>query len=355
MKRFLVTESKPRLTLRDLALTLALALAIFVVSDQMSAPVMTLIFKNPPLVFGEHPNIPGVDALWRMTEANIRPIVFTGSSQMQLGVSPHLFDDQVALLAGTQTVSVNVSFAGSAPLTIRDVLQTIIIPAAPTAVIYGVEMRAFNTHTDEAINNFVRSPLGYAFHLQTGIEKNTLLWLGQHSTFFRWRDDVRELLNGGTVREFWQTTDDRGFTVAAGRERQSNAYSLGFVPFYPNADMRSAFTSILKLCRSVPLRCIIVNMPILEDAYKEITQDTENVYLGMLQDMTKDSQVPIWNLNTPTCRAFLGDESFYNLSHLSPIGANKLTRAIAALYVEQVLAKTIPPGNGEECAKVILP
>src|SRR5215813_4296784 len=119
-----------------------------------------------------------------MQAAHQQPIVFTGSSQMQLGLSPHLFDQQIQFLTGKPGLSVNVSFSDANPIMIRDIMKSIILPAAPTTVIYGIEMRAMNVSTKSTAARLTSTPLGYAAHLQPGPEQSILLWIGRSSALF---------------------------------------------------------------------------------------------------------------------------------------------------------------------------
>lgn len=357
-KSLQVTKSEVVGKLRSLVLTLILSVVFFAVLDQVTAPVLKNIFKVPVNIIGGTLNTPGVESLWQMEDRGLHPVVFTGSSQMQMALSPHLFDNQILPLTGSPILSVNVSFSDANSIMIRDVMKSIILPAAPTIVIYGIEMRALNISTRASAAQLADTPVGYAVHLEPGPEQAVLLWLWRHSAFFRYRDNIKNWLSGTDSFETSIVTDDRGYTTPLDSQDPQIGIDLirqQFTNFRSDKEIWGAFDEVARLCHDMGIVCIIVNMPIQNAAYRYISKGDEFIYRAILGILIEDGKLPLWDFNTPACRSFLGNEAFFNLNHMNETGAKKFTRAMAALYAEQVLAKTITPGNGEECAEVILP
>lgn len=358
MSRLFISGSKSPGTLRPLLLTLGISTLLLFLLDQSAAPIMIRLFGPPANLFGEDHNLPGVETLWQIQDTGLHPIVFTGSSEMQLGISPHLFDNQMQALTGVSTLSVNVSFVGASPIITRDVMKSLILPAKPPVVIYGIEMRALHETARQWITLLANAPMGFALSLQPGIEQETIFWLGRHSAFFRYRDNVRNWLNGGATGNAVLVSDDRGFIEVQGQGNFVAATGIfrgQVTPFQTDDDMRRAFDEIGSLCRQSEIKCIVVNMPLHRLAYNYFTPADESAYRKLLLSMTMDNKLPLWDFDTAICRSYLGDESFYDLNHLNGVGATKLTQAMANLYARQVAGKTLLQESAEVCAEVILP
>ncbi len=340
--------------LRKFVTTLLITIMVVVGFDQVLGFVLGRLVQDIPWVVpGQERNGYSIENLWRFNDAGVNPIVFTGSSQMQTGFSPHVFDAQLQAMTGQAVNSVNISMEGSGTVMARDVIKNLIIPTRPPILIYGIEMRALNVATDTYLKLFRESPLGYALALPDGIEKDLMIWLSRHSGLLRYRSNIQLWFSSGSFKRSIPEVDDRGyFNLPAKFPRNDKVLREQFLPFSVGADQQSALEDIDQRCQVARLPCILMNMPLHEAAYRYIPPETESTYLQALRAIAAQADVPIWNFDTPACRAALGDESFYDVTHLNTTGASKFTQMVALIYAQQMLR--ISQG-ASSCADVILP
>src|SRR5205823_381651 len=92
----------------------------------------------------------------------------------------------------------------------RDLIAGFMLPKGVEAVVYGVEIRALNSHdVDEP---FLESSLGYISHLEPGLEHNVLMWLLEHSSIVRYRRNIYDFFFSNPGDDYSKEyTDDRGF------------------------------------------------------------------------------------------------------------------------------------------------
>jgi len=288
-----------------------------------------------------------------MNAANIKPVVFTGSSEMHMGISPHVFNDQLKATTGQTVDSVNVSVWGSVANIQHDLIPNLIVPNHPQIVIYGVEMWALLPAAQNGIeaNDFWNKPLGYAVASPSSLERNILYWLMQNSNIVRYRDNVREWLT--TKREINQigysetAVDDLGYFYQDGiLDRNPKVITDEFVPFSVTDQTRQLMTDIGTTCKRDGVQCILLNLPLHEMAYQYIKPEDEAAY----QRVLKAAGLPIWDFDTEQCRSFLGDASFYNPNHLNAAGAELFSKWVADVYAQVFFNQ---PAKGDAtCAKL---
>src|SRR5437870_3869081 len=88
--------SNGRLTMRKVALTMLWVVIVLAVSDPIVVRLASRFYPEPPYILLDLPSFYGLDRFWQMTESGQKPIVFTGSSMVFHGVSPHVFDSSIA-------------------------------------------------------------------------------------------------------------------------------------------------------------------------------------------------------------------------------------------------------------------
>src|SRR3954465_1892682 len=91
------SSDSPR-TLRKLLNLMLIVIILLLLSDWLLGRLLPLITLEPPFILHLE-NVPGVEKLWQFSEAGIKPVVFTGSSQTYAGISPHLFNDQIKAIS----------------------------------------------------------------------------------------------------------------------------------------------------------------------------------------------------------------------------------------------------------------
>jgi hypothetical protein len=355
MNRLFTPVSKTPYTLRKLVITFVCSVFLVVLIDHGLSLLLQRITIEPPFILRLQ-NVQGVEALWKLTDAEVSPIIFTGSSQGQTGFSPHVFDDHVAATTGHSVTSVNVSIWGSVVLIQRDLIQNLFIPSQPRLILYGIEMRAVqdNAQGGLAVSDFQNKALGYAVSSSSSLERDILFWLMKNSFLFSYRDNMREWLTH--TREINQleyssdAIDDRGFfNDNRIMFRDPSSILNEFTPFQAGENVRQILMDIGMNCRQSGVQCILVNMPIHDLSYQYITKEDESAYL----DTLRVAGLLIWDFNTKTCRDFLGDNSFYNLNHLNAAGAQAFSQMVGDRYIEQILGRTF--ASEAFCSTVIAP
>ncbi len=336
MRRLFIQDSESPHTIPKLLPVILGVFICLIVIDRTFGLILPGLTIEPPFILRLQ-NVQGVERLWAMNVANIKPIVFTGSSEMHMGVSPHVFNDQIKTTTGQAVDSVNVSVWGSVANIQHDLIPNLIVPNHPQIVIYGVEMRALLPAAQNGIeaNDFWNKPLGYAVSSPSSLERDMLLWLMQNSNLVRYRDNLREWLT--TKREINQigysetAVDDLGYFYQEGfLDRNPKVLTDEFVPFTADEQTRQLMVDIGTTCKKSGVQCILLNMPLHETAYEYITTEDEATY----QSVLKEAGLPIWDFDTEKCRSALGDASFYNLNHLNAAGAEIFSKWVADVYAQ---------------------
>lgn len=340
---------------RTIPKVLILLLGIFVcliIADRAFGLILPRLTIEPPFILRLQ-NVQGVERLWNMNAANIKPVVFTGSSEMHMGISPHVFNDQLKATTGQTVDSVNVSVWGSVANIQHDLIPNLIVPNHPQVVIYGVEMRALLPAAQNGIeaNDFWNKPLGYAVASSSSLERNILYWLMQNSNIVRYRDNVREWLT--TKREINQigysetAVDDLGYFYQDGiLDRNPKVITDEFVPFSVTDQTRQLMADIGTTCNQEGVQCVLLNLPLHEMAYQYIKPEDETAY----QSVLKAAGLPIWDFDTEKCRTLLGDASFYNPNHLNAAGAEIFSKWVADVYAQAFFNQ--PVQGDAVCAKL---
>ncbi len=348
---FIQDSESPRTISKLLVLILGVFICLIVI-DRAFGRILPRLTIEPPFILRLQ-NVQGVERLWSMNAANIKPVVFTGSSEMHMGISPHVFNDQLQAKTGQVVNSVNVSIWGSVAIIQHDLIPNLLVPNHPQIVIYGVEMRALLPAAQNGIeaNDFWNKPLGYAVASPSSLERNILYWLMQNSNLFRYRDNLREWLT--TKREINQigysetAVDDLGYFYEPGfLDRDPDVITKEFVPFTESEQTQQLMTDIGATCKQNGVQCILLNLPLHEMAYQYIKPEDAAAY----QSVLKKAGLPIWDFDTEKCRSALGDNSFFNLNHLNAAGAEIFSKWVADVYA-QVFFKQPVQGDAT-CAEL---
>jgi hypothetical protein len=340
-------------TLKKALLTLLSALIALMLCDLLAGVLLSRFAAPPPYILQNVSIGKNVELFWKMTSADKRPIVFTGSSMILEGISPHIFDDTVQSLTGQQIISMNVSQTGATTLISRDVIKSLLLPADTPLVIYGIEMRALNPQGADSA--FLASPLGYALNLPPGIGKDVQLWLLQHSTLLRYRRNLFDFFTSGNQHQEELASaariDDRGYIPVFTQLADTQDVSISgtdFLPFQPTDSQITALKDIVAACR--PARCLVVNMPIHRSLSSAIPPHDVERYQNLLH--TNVVGISLWDFNTPACLAVFTDKSFADDSHLNDKGATKFSEMVAALYAAQFLGVPVSADSPAHCANV---
>lgn len=351
MLRSFMLSSESHRTFRKLWFLLFSTLITLVVIDRLAGYFVRFITNEPPSILRLE-NVMGIEKLWDYSASGFEPVVFTGSSQTYNGIYPATFNSQIKDTVGENVQSVNLSVWGAVATIQRSLIENLIIPNHPKAILYGIEMRAMlPTSQDENsvwVSDFRNKPLGYAVSQQSSIERDILLWLLQNSNLVRYRDNLRDWLTGTRAV---QKNLAAAFINDVGYAPSNIAFSTDetviktqFTPFSATPETQQILVDIMISCKQNHIPCILVNMPLHKLAYQFISQQEENLYL----DLLKKSGLPIWDFNNDDCRTILGDGSFLNLNHLNSNGGEMLSRMIADMYAQTFFDKPIS-GNAK-CA-----
>lgn len=353
MRRLFMQDTESPRTLGQLAVLAVGVIVSLVIVDFAVGQIMPRITIEPPFIL-RFQNVQGVEKLWSFDEAGIQPIVFTGSSQLHMGISPHVFNDRVEAITGQQVNSVNVSLFGSVAAIQRKLIQNLIIPNHPKLIFYGIEMRALLPAAQAAwMVDFTNRSLGYALSTSSAAERELQVWLLRHSNLFRYRDNFNEWLTAkralNTLGYAPNTVDDLGhFKDPAIGPRDPISIKGPFVPFATNDVTNQIISDIGNECRQSGVQCILLNMPLHAMAYDYISDADEAMYKTVLNE----AGLSIWDFNTEACRNVLGDESFYNLNHLNAGGATLFSQMVADVYANVF---DDVPVNGDAACAVISP
>ncbi len=349
MRRLFIQDSESPHTIQKLAVLLCLTVITLIAMDRVLGYIIPKITIEPPFIL-RFQNVTGAEKLWSFAKEDIEPIVFTGSSQLYMGISANTFNQEIKVTTHQTVQSVNVSIWGGVAAIQHDLINNFIIPNHPKVIIYGVEARALSSEAQDAIevSDFQNKPLGYAVSTQSDTERALLLWLLQHSNLVRYRDNFRDWLTG-TRRinqlEFdLSDLDDLGHLKDTNIRNRDPSSIWGFMHFEADAVPRQLLRDIRSTCEQNGVQCILLNMPLHELAYQYITETDEALYHSVL----KETGLPIWDFNTKECRTVLGDESFYNLNHLNEHGATIFSKMVANIYAQ--IFFNVPINGNASCA-----
>ncbi|MEP6987367.1 MAG: hypothetical protein ABI970_17310, partial [Chloroflexota bacterium] len=323
-------------SVRKLINLLLAVIVILAITDKLIGLLLSHITDEPPLILRVE-NVRGLEALWSFSEAGVKPIVFTGSSQTYTGISPHLFDQHLQAVSGQEIKSTNVSIVGAVAVIQRDLIRNLIIPNHPQTIIYGIEMRALvpDSQDENAIwsKDFRNKPLGYAVTQPSAFERNLSIWLLEHSSLVSYRDNIQQWLSGtrliNQVTYATSAPDDLGYAPFPNKFSQDGTFiKTQFIPFTVTDTTRQILMGIGETCKQNGTQCILLNMPLHELAYQYISPAEELLYRNLL----KEANLPIWDFDTQACHAILGDKDFYNLNHLNSRGAELFSQMVADAY-----------------------
>ncbi|MBI1280990.1 MAG: hypothetical protein GC179_22890 [Anaerolineaceae bacterium] len=349
MRRLFIPDSESARTIPRLATLLLSVLVVLIATDRAVGYIIPKITIEPPFILRLQ-NVPGVEKLWDFAQTGVEPIVFTGSSQLYMGISSRVFNEEIKQITNDDVPSVNISIWGGVAAIQHDLIKNLIIPNHPKIILYGVEARALSTEAQYSpeVDDFRNKPLGYAVSIQSDAERALLLWLLQHSNWVRYRDNLRDWLTG--ARQINQLEFDPTDLDELGHLKNPNIHDRdpssiwGFMHFAADDVPRQLLESIVSSCKQNGVQCVLLNMPLHELAYQTITETDEAGYRSVLQEIG----LPIWDFNTASCRKILGDESFYNLNHLNEHGATIFSKMVADVYAKVFF--NLPISGNANCA-----
>jgi hypothetical protein len=353
------SSSRVSSPLRKLFVTATLIGLAIVLLDQVIEYIFDNVLHSAPsfineATFAHHSNI-GIDQFWKLLDAGITPIVFSGSSTLLTALSPHTFDEQVAVRSNSAVTSVNISLVGSRPLLSSVLSKNVIFPEHPSIFFYGIELRALNDDTDDSIR--LASPLGYSLAQESALSRTLLLLLLRRSGFIRYRNFIQGWLATGQLPGYSPTTDDPGFISLTGMLKgREYEYATQRWPFPKASSLQhEALKQMAIECRQQQVPCIFIGMPMSAESYKHILpQDSEN-YREELKLIVKDTQIPIWNFDTPECRDLFDSTLFMDTVHLNNNGASVFSSMMATLYVERIEQHPTDNNAGTSCVEVLTP
>ncbi len=352
MHRLFIQDSESPRTIPKLLILLLGIFACLIIVDRAFGLILPRLTIEPPFILRLQ-NVQGVEQLWTMSAANIKPIVFTGSSEMHVGVSPHIFNEQIKAATGETVDSVNVSIWGSVANIQHDLIPNLIIPNHPQVIIYGVEMRALLPAAQNGIeaNDFWNKPLGHAVSSQSSLERNILYWLMQNSNLIRYRDNLREWLTTSrkinAIGYSRTAVDDLGYFYQEGIiDRNPDIITTEFLPFTVTDQTQQLMTDIGTTCKQTGVQCVLLNLPLHEMAYQYIKPEDIALYHKVLEA----AGLPIWDFDTQACRTALGDASFYNPNHLNAAGAEIFSKWVANVYAQVFF--NLPLKGDATCAEL---
>jgi hypothetical protein len=351
-----VTTRQNRVSVRRIVLTLVCAALALVVCDPLVGAWAKANLDEPALLTNDFPSTWGLDLFWRLTSSGQQPIVFTGSSTVYTGVSPHIFDDKVKELTGTSSFSLIVGASGEIASWARDLIKNIFIPRHASVIFYATEMRAYAERNSDA--SWQQSSLGYNMQFPPGLRKEIALWLLEHSALIQYRDNFHDLIMGKrTVRgQFgnYNFLDDRGYSASYGQHDPNEPMNVpnDWTPLMIEPAQQSALAEIAQLCKASNTPCIFVIMPVDDSLFKVIPEAERQQFQRFVKDQTIQNQGKtfIWDFNTEACITALGERPFIDRDHLNVAGAAKLSTMLAILYAHEFYGQAIPPNSNVECA-----
>ena len=275
-------------------------------------------------------------------------VLFVGSSIVRCNVNPSVFDSQVGVIGRRRTVSFNAGLSGLWPAAVRLYLEDLWLPRArPSLVVQGIRFsellpsdRARSYH--QIASGLVESawehpgPLGRA----TAWAFETFRLLQYRGTLpawlLRWRDGVPAAFEEDEVRVF---TDSRGWTPRTPTLDVALAHHL-LRDEKPNpwlADGRCCVESFAAIRRSARAASragadyVLVNVP--EHAFRWSGPDGRDryaAYLSALRTLADEDGFRFVDVTNGDPALFSSPLDFSDYHHMSPSGARRFTRMLAA-------------------------
>jgi len=330
-------EKSGRTTPRLVARLLAGFLTTFLVVDRLIARV-----ELPELVS----NTKAPARMLADWARNARPVdvVFVGSSYTAFGINPETVDAEAAR-QGVSVHSLNLGFGGAITLTCTRLCELLLDSEHPPRVIY--------CELSPGILNTRRPSLRYGVEQIGGLREAAVLWrhapqerataiLSQLlSGFDRW-NDIRALVEcareGAPLFNPKYHRTDRGWLAwCFGDEERAATIARevskrdGYWGSYQVDDF--ALDAVRRLIELADARGAVVRffeMPMSGDWQRVLRADVHAGYAAALNELRALDGVEVW-----TCpRGLMVDEDFFDADHLLPVGAEKLSRAVAQDLVE---------------------
>jgi hypothetical protein len=351
---FTSASNTPYTIIRTLK-TLMCVVLLIVFVDVISGPIAAFISNAPPHIDGTAQFVAGFLAFFRLKNADVKPIVFTGSSQMQVATSPTLFDQEIHTMTNQTVDSVNVSEVGANTTVTRSIIENLLIPNDIKTIIYGIELRALNKPSALYEDRYKTAEIGRILTLPQGMEQTLSLWLLEHSNLMRYRNNLQDWIRGDTFSVDFQGDDHGYLALNAHHPFQDLTNSDQFIPFNRVDALQTDLEAIAQLCHDKAIRCIVVNMPLREDLYKAIPQDSKTVYHDILTSIMSKWAIPLWDFNNDACQSVFTATNFADINHLNPEGSHMFTKAMATLYARHVLNIGQTTDDLGACAEISTP
>jgi hypothetical protein len=359
LERSFTSSSRLASPLRKLAVTLSLICMGLVVVDQSIEFVFNRVLQVAPAIL---PNSitqsqVGVERFWKLLDSGSFPIVFSGSSMMGSALSPQIFDEQVAAQSDSVPNAVNISIAGSRPHLMVNFSKEIILPNHPRLFFYGIEVRALNIDDEPTIP--IDSPLGFSLEQDSAFTRAVSLMLARRSGIVRYRNAIHDLVTTGQINNYLSMSNAPGFLASAQQQilrGEDYIYARSQLLFHkPSTVQHTALKEMSLDCRSYNVPCMFIGMPINPEIYKMISPEEWDTYHSELLAIVRDTQIPIWNFDTPTCRVIFDKTRFTNFTHMNLDGVNIFSSIMASLYVEKIEKHAVERATGTDCVEVLTP
>lgn len=321
------------LFLLALVAILELALRVPAITAALPSPGPTLWYA--PLIQAK------LDYFRYFEEHNGVDLLFIGDSTVQTGINPTVFDEEFQRKGNRSCGSFNGGIEGLPPYGVHLFLEIYLKYSNPTTVVYGLLPEDLNSYSPFVQQ--VTDQLKHCAIAQAEAQRDLKGWffacLYRWSTLYRYRFIIHQLLlRGGR----WETEshvyfDRRGFH--AERERLSDVPSSLRGPLLHRQDhtlysvkgvQTEELREVVHLCQQKGIRLILINMPVADSYYRTFeNRDDYPNYLGMLQSIGKEYQLPVWDMENLPPDLDLVESDFSDLYHLNQVGARKLTKILA--------------------------
>ncbi len=281
-------------------------------------------------------------------------ILFVGSSVVRTNFQPLVFDREIAERTGIEIVSFNAGLSGLPPDPVQFYLEHLWLErVSPRIVLQGVRYSELQDVRTAATFEPFRAGLFEPRWLRGSRVDEIELFLLQHVRLFYYRGALTE-----TLRSFqWPPNRPRGFPIDS---RGYNATELlleeirarGLLDETAYTDeptLESFRTGLAALsraaeaCRARGVEYVVVNMPEHSDKFLSEPGGRERyaVYIQVLQVFAEERGILFIDVTEGDVAAYADDSLFSDYHHMSPLGAEQFTRALAVYLSQEIEAMAV--------------
>jgi hypothetical protein len=279
-------------------------------------------------------------------------VLFVGSSVVRCGIRPFDFDEAVGSSLGHPAVSFNAGLSGLWPSTVEFYLEHLWLPQAhPRIVVQGIRFGELypspRARKESAIfsgaleglwrvptrRNRLAAALVEHFRLlqYRGTLPNRLLRFQKGRPGDEEYDDVRVV------------TDPRGWTArlptldivrARGLLRSERPYEMDAVPMN---DAVAAIRASAAASRRAGARYVLVNVP--EHAFRWSAPEGPSrysAYVHAMEEIARGDGFEFIDVTQGDARRFAVEADYSDYHHMSPAGAQRFTRLLAAAFGQRL-------------------